>query len=45
MRKVGFEESKEVVVSLFRVYVKEGGVEEVERIWFELFGLDCGIFF
>ncbi|KAF8109316.1 hypothetical protein N665_0098s0044 [Sinapis alba] len=43
MRKAGFEESKEVVVSLLRAYAKEGGVEEAERTWLELLGLDCGV--
>ncbi|KAJ0254449.1 Pentatricopeptide repeat-containing protein [Hirschfeldia incana] len=43
MRKAGFEESKEVVVSLLRAYAKEGSVEEVERTWLELLGLDCGV--
>ncbi|XP_006296983.2 pentatricopeptide repeat-containing protein At2g15820, chloroplastic [Capsella rubella] len=43
MMKAGFQESKEVVVSLLRAYAKEGGVEEVERTWLELLSLDCGI--
>lgn len=43
MKKAGFQESKEVVVSLLRAYAKEGGVEEVERTWLELLDLDCGI--
>ncbi|KAL1188707.1 Pentatricopeptide repeat-containing protein [Cardamine amara subsp. amara] len=43
MKKAGFEESKEVVVSLLRAYAKEGGVEKVERTWLELLDRDCGI--
>lgn len=43
MKEAGFQESKEVVVSLLRAYAKEGGVEEVERTWLELLDLDCGI--
>uniref|UniRef100_A0A1J3H4M4 Protein ORGANELLE TRANSCRIPT PROCESSING 51 n=1 Tax=Noccaea caerulescens TaxID=107243 RepID=A0A1J3H4M4_NOCCA len=43
MKEAGFEESKEVVVSLLRAYAKEGSVEEVERTWLELVDLGCGI--
>ncbi|CAA7058591.1 unnamed protein product [Microthlaspi erraticum] len=43
MKEAGFEESKEVVVSLLRAYAKEGSVEEVERTWLELVGLGCGV--
>ncbi|KFK40039.1 hypothetical protein AALP_AA3G322000 [Arabis alpina] len=43
MKEVGFEEGKEVVVSLLRAYAKEGSVEEVEKTWLELLELDCGI--
>ncbi|CAN8257897.1 unnamed protein product [Cochlearia groenlandica] len=43
MKEAGFDESKEVVVSLLRAYAKEGGVEEFERTWLELVNLDRGI--
>ncbi|XP_010530875.1 PREDICTED: pentatricopeptide repeat-containing protein At2g15820, chloroplastic [Tarenaya hassleriana] len=43
MRKVGFQEGKEVLVSILRAYAQEGDVEEVERMWLQLLSLDRGI--
>lgn len=36
MRKAGFEEGKEVLVSILRACANEGDAEEAERIWIKL---------
>ncbi|KAK2665167.1 hypothetical protein Ddye_003741 [Dipteronia dyeriana] len=43
MRRVGIEEGKEVLLSIMRVYSKEGDVEEVETVCRKLLDSDDGI--
>ncbi|OUZ99887.1 Pentatricopeptide repeat [Macleaya cordata] len=43
MQQVGFEEGRDVLVSLLRAYSKEGDVEETEKTWLKLLGSDCSL--
>lgn len=43
MQQAGFEEGKEVLLSVLRVCAKEGDVEEAEKTWLRLLESDNGI--